>query len=244
MGFAETPPDLDIEGHDTAHKCQIVSSLCSGSRVNLDDIPVEGITSISKDDIADALDMGYVIKLLAVYRDMGDAIDARVHPTLIPKTHQLASVLNEFNAVFVNGDISDATMYYGKGAGRMPTASAVVADIADIARRGSGPVPAPFTYTTEKPLQSIGKHVGQFYLRISTKDVKGVVGTVGDILAEHDVSIASFVQPESHGDAPVHLVIVTHEAPEAALRSALQKIDSLDSTTEPTHVLRILEEAS
>lgn len=241
LGFAETPPDLDVEGHDTAHKCQIVASLCSGSKVNLEDITVEGITGISKDDIVDALDMGYVIKLLAVYRDMGDKIDARVHPTLVPNTHQLAGVLNEFNAVFVNSDIADATMYYGKGAGRMPTASAVVADIADIARRGNGPVPAPFNYVAEKSLNPIGNHHGQFYLRVTTEDEPGVLGTVGDILAEHEVSIASFKQSESYGSEPVNLVIVTHDAEEAALRKALAKIDALESTTEATHVLRILE---
>ncbi|MFP6582401.1 MAG: homoserine dehydrogenase [Candidatus Hydrogenedentota bacterium] len=244
LGFAETPPDLDIEGHDTAHKCQIIASLCSGSKVNLDDIPVEGITGVTSGDIADALEMGYLIKLLAVYREVDGEIDARVHPTLIPIDHQLASVRNEFNAVYVMGDIADATLYYGKGAGRMPTASAVVADIADIARRGEGPVPPPFRYSTDKPIRDIGHHVGQFYLRLTTRDEPGVLGTVGTILGDYGVSVASCKQRDAHGADIVHLIIITHEATESFLRDALVKIDALDEVTEKTHVLRILEETN
>ncbi len=242
LGFAETPPDLDIQGHDTAHKCQIVASLCSGSTVNLDDIPVEGITEITSDDIADAREMGYLIKLLAVYRNVEGKIDARVHPTLIPETHLLASVRNEFNAVYVESDIADATLYYGKGAGRMPTASAVIADIADIARRGDAPCPPPFRYGDKKPLRPIGEHVGQFYLRLTTQDIPGVLGQVGTILGEHHVSIASCKQRDPHGDNRVHLIIITHNAVEAELRAALNDIDALDVVAEPTHVMRILEE--
>lgn len=242
LGFAETPPDLDIEGQDTAHKCQILASLCSGSKVNLDEIPVEGIKDITGEDIADAREMGYLIKLLAVYRDIDGEIDARVHPTLVPDDHLLASVRNEFNAVFVVGNIADATLYYGKGAGRMPTASAVVADIADIARRGDGPAPPPFQYSTEKKVRSIGQHYGQFYLRLTTKDEPGVVGRVGTILGQHDVSIASCKQRDPHGDNRVDLVIITHDALESELRAALSEIDALDVVTEATHVLRILEE--
>jgi homoserine dehydrogenase len=244
LGFAETPPDLDIQGHDTAHKCQIVASLCSGSPVDLNDIPVEGITEITSGDIADARDMGYLIKLLAVYRNVDGKIDARVHPTLIPETHLLASVRNEFNAVYVESDIADATLYYGKGAGRMPTASAVIADIADIARRGNGPCPAPFQYRETKPLRSIGEHVGQFYLRLTTVDVPGVVGKVGTLLGNNNVSIASCKQRDPHGDNRVHLIIITHDAVEAQLRTALNDIDALDCVVEATHVMRILEETN
>jgi homoserine dehydrogenase len=244
LGFAETPPDLDIEGHDTAHKCQILASMCSGSKVDLDAIPVEGITDITAGDIADALDMGYLIKLIAVYREIEGEIDARVHPMLIPEDHLLASVRNEFNAVYVVSDIADATLYYGKGAGRMPTASAVVADIADIARRGDGPVPPPFQYSTEKKVRKIGQHRGQFYLRLTTKDEGGVLGEVGTILGNHNVSVASCKQRDPHGDNLVHLVIITHEALESELRDALTEIGALAVVTESTHVLRILEETN
>ena len=244
LGFAETPPDLDIQGHDTAHKAQIIASLCSGSKVNLDDIYVEGITEVTGGDIADAREMGYLIKLLAVYRDVDGEIDARVHPMLVPEDHLLASVRNEFNAVFVDSDIADATLYYGKGAGRMPTASAVVADIADIARRGDGPVPPPFQYTTEKKLRDIGQHRGQFYLRLSTTDEPGVVGQVGTILGNHNVSIASCKQRDPKGSSSVDLIIITHTALESELRDALAKIDNLDCVSNPTNVLRILEESN
>jgi homoserine dehydrogenase len=243
LGFAETPPDLDVNGDDTAHKCQIIASLISHSPIPYDDIPVEGITEITASDIADALEMGYLIKLLAVVRDLGDEVDARVHPMLVPTDHQLASVRNEFNAVYVESDAADATMYYGKGAGRMPTASAVVSDIIDIARRGEGAAPPPFRYTSNKIVRDLGNNVGQFYLRLTTKDQTGVLGQLGTILGKHDVSIASFNQKDPHGDNRVHLVMVTHNAQESKLRAALVEIDGLtDTVLEPTHVLRILKE--
>ncbi len=242
LGFAETPPDLDIEGHDTAHKCQIIASLCYSSIVNLADIPVEGITNITSGDIADALDMGYVIKLLAIIREVDHEIDARVHPTLVPKDHLLASVRNEFNAVFVESDIADATLYYGRGAGRMPTASAVVADIADIARRGDSPPPPPFRYADTRRLRDIGRFEGCFYLRMTTVDEKGVLGSLFTILGDHGISIASCNQKDPHGENLVHVVLMTHEAVESSLRAALRKIDALDTVSEPTHVIRVLQE--
>ena len=242
LGFAETPPDLDVDGDDTAHKCQIIASLISGSKIDLEKIPTEGITQITSSDIEDALEMGYLIKLLAVVRDLGDTIDARVHPMLVPKDHQLASVRNEFNAIYVESDAADATLYYGRGAGRMPTASAVAADIGDIARRGDGPVPPPFQYYTDKPLRALGENVGRYYLRLTTKDETGVLGHLGTLLGNHDVSIASFNQKDPHGENRVQLVIVTHNAQESKLRAALTEIDALDAVVEPTHVLRILEE--
>ncbi len=242
LGFAETPPDLDIEGHDTAHKCQIIASLCYASRVDLADIPVEGITNITRGDIEDALEMGYVIKLLAIIREVDGEIDARVHPTLVPKEHLLASVRNEFNAVFIESDIADATLYYGRGAGRMPTASAVVADIADIARRGSAAPPPPFRYADERRLRDIGHFEGCFYLRMTTVDEKGVLGDLFTILGDHGISIASCNQKDPHGENRVHVVLMTHEAVESSLRAALTKIDALDVIIEPTHVIRVLQE--
>lgn len=242
LGFAETPPDLDIEGHDTAHKCQIIASLCFASRVDLDSIPVEGITNVTSGDIADALEMGYVIKLLAIVRDVDGEIDARVHPTLVPKDHLLASVRNEFNAIYVVSDIADATLYYGRGAGRMPTASAVLADVADIARRGEASPPPPFLYTSERPLRDIGLFEGCFYLRLTTLDEEGVLGKIFTIMGEHGISIASCIQKDPHGENLVHVVLMTHNAVESSLRAALTKIDALDAIIEPTHVIRRLQE--
>jgi homoserine dehydrogenase len=240
LGFAETPPDLDIEGHDTAHKCQILATLGFSTAVNLDDIYVEGITKVTHADVAYALDMGYLIKLLAVIRSVDGEIEARVHPTLVPQDHLLASVRNEFNAVYVKGDIVDATLYYGRGAGRLPTASAVVADIVDIARRGNAPAPAPFVYANSTKIRDIGRLTGRYYLRLTTRDMPGVLGKVCTILGEHGVSIASCIQKERHEGDLVHVVMMTHETVEANLRAALNEIDIHDFIGENTQTLRVL----
>jgi len=240
LGFAETPPDLDIEGHDTAHKCQILATLGFSTEVSLDDIYVEGITKVTHSDVAYALEMGYLIKLLAIIRGVDGDIEARVHPTLVPQDHLLASVRNEFNAVYVRGDIADATLYYGRGAGRMPTASAVISDIIDIARRGSGPAAAPFLYVNHAKVRDIGHVQGRYYLRLTTRDRPGVLGKVCTILGNHSVSIASCIQKERHEGDLVHVVLMTHETTESALRAALDEIDIHDFIGEETHVLRVL----
>lgn len=240
LGFAETPPDLDIEGHDTAHKCQIIASLAFSTEVNLDDLHVEGVTKVTHADVAYAAEMGYLIKLLAIVRDAGDGIEARVHPTLVPETHLLASVRNEFNAVYVKGDVADDTLYYGRGAGRFPTASAVLADVGDIARRGVDSAQPPFIYGPKRPVRDIGLLEGRYYLRLTTLDKPGVLGRVCTILGEHGVSIASCIQKEEHEAAPVHVVLMTHVTVESSLRSALDEIDREEFIREPTHVLRVL----
>lgn len=242
LGFAETPPDLDIDGHDTAHKCQIVASLCFSTELNLDDIYVEGVTKVTHADVAYAREMGYLIKLLAIVRSVNGEIEARVHPTLVPEDHLLASVRNEFNAVYVKGDIADATLYYGRGAGRMPTASAVVADIIDIAQRNRAPVQPPFVYGPKRAVRSIGAVQGCYYLRLTTLDQPGVLGTVCTILGNHRVSIASCIQKAVSEDKPVHVVLMTHETVEASLQAAVTEINRLDFIREPTHVLRVLQE--
>jgi homoserine dehydrogenase len=165
-----------------------------------------------------------------------------VHPTLVPKDHLLANVRNEFNAIYVESDLAGPTLYYGRGAGRMPTASAVAADIADIARRGGSPPPPPFRYDEARKLRPIGQHVGSYYLRFTTVDQTGVLGRICTILGEHKVSIASCSQKDPHGENSVHVVIMTHNALESDLRAALARIDALDVVAEPTHVLRVLAE--
>ena len=244
-GFAETPPDLDIEGHDTAHKCQIIASLCFSTEVALDDIHVEGITKVTHFDVKYAMDMGYVIKLLAVVRDDEGQIEARVHPTLIPREHLLASVRNEFNAIYVQADVVDATLYYGRGAGRFPTASAVLGDIVDIARRGKdATISPPFYYGPRRTIRSMGEIESRYFLRLTTRDQPGVLGTVCTILGAHGVSIASVIQHEEHSPDAVHVVLMTHETRESSLRDALAKIDShAEFIQEPTHVLRVLQES-
>ncbi len=240
-GFAETPPDLDVLGHDTAHKCQIIASLCYSTKVDIDAIPVEGITSITHADVEYARQLGYLIKLLAIVRDADGEMECRVHPALVPETHLLASVRNEFNAVYVQGDIADATLYYGRGAGRMPTASAVTADILDIARRGESPAPAPFLYSVSRKIRDIGLLEGAYYLRLTTRDLPGVFGKVGTVLGNHGVSIASCFQKDPHGQDSVHMIIMTHRSRESAVRAALDEIDAMEFIAEPSHVLRVIE---
>ncbi|GMW00215.1 MAG: homoserine dehydrogenase [Candidatus Hydrogenedentota bacterium] len=241
-GFAETPPDLDILGHDTAHKCQILASLAFGTEIDLNDVYVEGITGITHADVAYATEMGYVIKLLAIIQGGNGSIEARVHPTLVPEDKLLASVRNEFNAIYVESDIADKTLYYGRGAGRMPTASAVVADIVDIARRDDSPAPVPFNYGPKLPVKDIGDITSQYYLRLTTHDTPGVLGRVCTILGDHGVSIASCIQKDPHGSEYLPVVLMTHETKESALQAAVQQIDGLDSIPELTHMIRVLDD--
>lgn len=239
MGFAETPPDLDILGHDTAHKCQILASLAYSTCIDLDSIPVEGITKITHLDVAYAREMGYIIKLLAIIREVDESIEARVHPVLIPESHLLAAVRNEFNGVYVDSDCADATLYYGRGAGRKPTASAVVGDIVDIARnKGCAPF-KPFTYSRDMAIRDIGLAEGRYYLRLTTKDHPGVLGQVCSTLGRAGVSIASCIQKNQSDQEPVHVVLMTHETVESHVRAALEEIDSFDFVMEPTQFLRV-----
>jgi homoserine dehydrogenase len=238
LGFAETPPDLDIDGHDTAHKCQIIASLCYHTEIDLEAIRVEGIRNITHADVGYARDMGYIIKLLAIVSDEDGELDVRVHPALVPEEHLLAAVRNEFNAVYVQADVADATLYYGRGAGRMPTASAVVADIVNIARGGR--ISAPFEYGPKRAIRDSGQICSRYFLRLTVRDKIGVFGEVATILGSHDVSISSCIQKEHHGDGVVHLVIMTHETVESSLRDALAVIDSLHNVVEATHVIRVL----
>jgi len=240
LGFAETPPDLDIEGFDTAHKCQIIASLCYSTPVSLDDLHIEGITRITHADVADAKELGYLIKLLAVVRSIEGEVEARVHPTLVPLNHPLASVWNEFNAVYVQSDIADVTMFYGRGAGRMPTASAVVSDIVDIAGRSGHPAMPAFVYARRLPIRDMGKLVGRYYLRMSTEDKPGTLAKICFALGRQQVSIASCFQRETGVQGRVHVVVMTHESQEAAVRKAIEEIDGLDCIWGASQLIRVL----
>lgn len=242
-GYAETPPDLDIEGYDTAHKCQILASLAFGTPVNLDQIYIEGITKITHADVQYADEMGYTIKLLAIIRKVEGEIEARVHPTLVPKNHLLASVRNEFNAIYVESISAGPTLYYGKGAGRFPTATAVLSDLLDIARRKNSIPDPPFSYYHNIPIRDIGLLKSRYYLRFTTKDYPGVLGQIATILGKHQVSISSCHQKETleyHEALPVHVVIMTHESIESSVQSAVSEINKLDCVVEPTHLIRVL----
>lgn len=238
-GYAETPPDLDILGWDTAHKCQILASLAYCTEVKLEDIYVEGITKVTQLDVAYAREMGYIIKLLAVIRKVDGELDVRVHPTLVPDDYLLAYVRDAFNAVFIQSDIAGDTLHYGQGAGRLPTASSVVADILDIAGRWDGPFTPPFRYTHQIAIRDIGLLRGRYYLRLSTQDHPGVLGRICTTLGQHGVSIASVLQKEENEEVGAHVVMMTHETLESSVMTALAEIDRLDFITEPTHAMRV-----
>ena len=229
LGYAEADPSLDIDGFDTAHKACILTALAYGFQPTLDQVQVEGIRNLAGIDVKYAADFGYRIKLLAVVAKAGDSVEVGVHPTLIPFTHMLSNVNDAFNAAMVKGDMSDYTMYYGRGAGRAPTASTVVGDIADIARnlahgetRHRRGVP---TYAEGKlTLKAAGDIVSKFYVRFMVADRAGAFGTIATILGRHGVSISAATQKESSEKGFIPIVILMHEAKTSDLESAIREI--------------------
>ena len=229
LGYAEADPSLDIDGFDTAHKACILTALAYGFQPTLDQVQVEGIRNLAGIDVKYAADFGYRIKLLAVVAKAGDSVEVGVHPTLIPFTHMLSNVNDAFNAAMVKGDMSDYTMYYGRGAGRAPTASTVVGDIADIARnlahgetRHRRGVP---TYAEGKlALKAAGDIVSKFYVRFMVADRAGAFGTIATILGRHGVSISAATQKESGEKGFIPVVILMHEAKTSDLESAIREI--------------------
>jgi homoserine dehydrogenase len=242
-GFAEAEPSLDIDGHDTAHKAALLASLAYGFPVPLSSMYVEGIRGMAREDIAHAGDMGYRVKLLAVVKKDAKAVSVRVHPALVPKTHMIASVGGVFNAVLVAGDIVGDTLYYGRGAGRLPTASAVLSDVAAVARQlatqSRHHLPA-FIPEGEKPaLASIDDIVCRYYLRLTVQDKPGVLARVAGILGDHRISIATMKQRDIPEKGHAEMIMMTHAARERDCREALKKIDALDIVGAPTVRLRV-----
>lgn len=242
-GYAEADSSLDVDGWDTAHKAAILASLAYGFHADFEAIHVEGIRAITPMDIAYALNLGYRIKLLAVIKAVEDAVEVRVHPALVPLDNVLASVGGAFNAVLVQGDLSDDTLYYGKGAGRLPTASAVLADLVDVSRNlqynCAGRVaacPLGATPPQQTPMEWIETC---YYLRLSVRDRPGVLGRITAILGNHGISIASVLQQDVHRDELVPVIIVTHTAREQDMNEALRQIDALDVVGGPTLRVRI-----
>lgn len=245
-GYAEADPTLDVEGHDTAHKLTILSALAYGMTLNLKDIYVEGISGIMPGDIQFAEEFGYRIKLLAISKNNGDTIQARVHPTMIPMDNLLASVDGAVNAVTINADGVDDIILYGYGAGRMPTASAVVADCADLARNivhgTAGRVPY-LSYQPENikdiPITPIDDITTQYYIRFFALDQPGVLSTISGILGHHDISIKSVQQRGRKVNGSVPLVMLTHLSREAAIQKALTEIKALNVVSSKPMLIRI-----
>lgn len=242
-GYAEANPGLDIDGVDTAHKAVILATLAYGVPVPMSAVHVEGIRGISRIDSEYALGLGYRLKLLAVIKRENGELEVRVHPTLVPKEHMLASVSGVFNAIVVEGDPVGQTLYYGRGAGRSPTASAVISDVAEVCRllaTGAGRhLTAIRTDSEALKLKPMGEIEARYYLRLSLLDKPGVLGRVATVLGEHQVSIASLFQKESHAGRHVPVVIVTARARESAFEEALKTLDAMTDVGAKTVRLRI-----
>lgn len=246
-GFAEADPTYDIEGIDTAHKLAILLTMAYGMTISLDDISIEGISRIKPIDIAFAREFGFRIKLLAISRNHGDDVEARVHPTLVPEKHMLANINGAYNGIHFNGDMVGNVLFYGLGAGMMPTGSAVVADLVDIARNilhaSTGRVPCLAylpEHITAKGITPMDKLRCPYYFRFTTLDKPGVLSTIAGILGKYNISIESVVQKIRGKTSAVPIVMLTHEAEEAAVAQALAEIDGLETTTDATLKLRIL----
>jgi homoserine dehydrogenase len=248
-GLAEANPTYDVDGIDAAHKLALLVQLAFGARVPLDAVHTEGIRDVDASDMEYARELGYAIKLLAIAKDHGDSIEARVHPTMIPAADPLAAVGGAFNAVCVHGDALGRSMYYGQGAGMMPTATAVLADVIDVARdlRGLGrprlePLGYPIARQRVARVRPIGDVISEFYLRVHAQDEPGVLGRIASLLGQQRISIASVVQRERKaGGGAVPIVIRTHETRERDLRRALDRVARMPSVSGKPVAIRIEE---
>lgn len=220
LGYAEADPTADVEGHDAAAKAAIIAGIAFHTSVTAADVSCEGITRITAADIVAAHEMGFVIKLLAIAEEQPDGVCVRVHPAMVPKTHPLAAVREAFNAVFVTAQAAGDVMFYGRGAGGMPTASAVLGDIVTVARhRVAGVVGPTWSTAAGLPVLPITQAVTAYYLNLHVDDRPGVLASVASVFAEHRVSIAG-VRQEGSGDEAT-LIVRTHRAREADLRATI-----------------------
>jgi len=232
LGYAETPPDLDIDGIDTAHKAVLLASMAYGAPVPMEACPMSGIRGLSKVDISNADELGYRIKLLAIIKQLNEAVELSVEAALVPKSAMIGSVNDSFNAVFMKGDIVDDTMYYGRGAGRLPTGSAVISDImeaaADVIHEAGTPTGITMMRERESlsylPADEVRKRC---YLRLSLADEPGAMGQVMHVLGEHSINVASVVQKEQHSNGQVPVVVLTEQAREKDFCEAVKSIVGL-----------------
>jgi homoserine dehydrogenase len=234
QGYAETPPDLDIDGRDAQHKIGILASLAHGFWVDPHAIHTEGIRDVSKMDMEFAAKLGYTIKLLGIAKQMDGkkpGVQVSVYPTLIPNTHVLASVNGVFNACFVRGDVVGDTLFYGRGAGKDATASAVLSDVADAAldlKNGTNVRVPPFVpHAKHGRVTPLDEVTSQYYVRLCIVDRPGVLAKIAAILGAAKIGISSVIQPEAHEGENVPLILMIHDAPNAAMRKALAKIAKL-----------------
>src|SRR5213595_718742 len=243
-GYAEADPTLDIEGMDSAHKLQVLATLAFRTFIDLKHIHTEGITRVTQQDIAYARELGYRIKLLAIAKAADGGVEVRVHPTMIPAGSPLAAVTGVFNAIFITGDAVGDLMFYGRGAGQLPTASAVWADTLGIARRIAHGIPAlalelPSAGPAALPLAPMERIRCCYYLRVMAQDRPGVLSKVAGILGDNDISIANVIQKGRGTREAVPVVMLTHEALERDMRHALAAIDRLPAVAAATTMIRV-----
>jgi homoserine dehydrogenase len=248
LGYAEADPTFDIQGIDAAHKASIMAAIAFGIRMPFKNAYIEGITQLQSQDIRFAEQLGYRIKLLGIAKQTPDGIELRIHPCLVPAKSIIANVEGAMNAVMVQADAVGTTLYYGKGAGSEPTASAVIADLVDITRLHTADplnrVPHLAFQPQEMreiPILSIDKVLTAYYLRLGVADQAGVLASVTGILAEFNISIDAMLQQPSHNrEESTELIILTHQCPESQMNGALVKIQSLATVIEP--IIRIRKE--
>ena len=242
-GYAEANPSADVDGLDAARKAAILASLAFDTVIEFEDVSVEGISHITEDDIEYGLNLGYVIKLLAVGRNTDDGIDVRVHPVFLPKTHPLASVNGVFNAVFVRGDVIGDAMFYGRGAGALPTASAVVADIIEVVRDIVSGTTGRMKYRIgeRKKLCPVEKTRSSYYLRLVVADEPGVLGEIATTFGRAKVSLKSVIQARWTEDGDAEIVAVTHVVMHAAASAAAEALRALPVVREVRSLIRVAD---
>lgn len=243
LGYAEADPTLDIEGIDSAHKLAILAFLSYGIPIPYKDIYIEGISCISTQDIVFASELGYKVKLLAIAKESDNELELRVHPTMLPKDYLISKVEGPFNAIYVEGDATGPTLYYGRGAGDMPTGSAVVSDIVSIARNimknATGRVPLMPITARDIRIKKIDDVVSMYYFRFSALDRPGVLSKISGILGNYNISIASVIQKGRRIGEAVPLVVLTHQARERDVRQAIKEIDLLPVVMDKTVFMRV-----
>ena len=239
QGLAEANPKSDVEGYDAMYKLSILSSMAFHARVPIEYIYCEGITKVTQEDIAYGKELGYTVKLLAITKRKGNTIEARVHPTMIPCTHPLASVRGAFNAIFLHGNIVDDIMLYGRGAGDMPTASAVVSDVIYAAEHKK------HRYTTFYNAENVSDELAfdndwdsEYFIRVIAQDSPGVLGKIANVFGNHGVSLASVIQ-KGHDVDSVPLIFITHKAKELSFKKAIEEISNIDEVITVANTIRV-----
>ena len=240
LGYAEADPTADIEGYDAGRKVAIMASIAFNSRVTFSDVYTEGITKITSRDIAYAKEMGCTIKLLGVAKNTPEGIEVRVHPMLIPSSHPLAKVDDSFNAVFVHGDAVDDAMFYGRGAGELPTASAIMGDVIDVARNIQFHCNGRISCTCYKelPIKKINEIESRYFLRLKVEDRAGVLAKIADTLGRYNVSISQVIQKDSR-EGTAELVVITAKVKEQNFSDALATIAEMKTTKKVSSVIRV-----